>query len=204
MTNPFGYAPTVESAEKMASYLGYFAAASSAAAPKKRAPQLPSVAAPPAPKRSRAVSKAKASIEVVKNIDPSKGAAGGPPVVRGQASAVVAETQRLSKPLYVDCSVEYELPMVPKIPPDSQPLLVIHPGWQQKRRITRSVTGISELQQRQYFQYCCAQCPAPQQSQQRLVSSAASAPSRKRPFEAAMMSAQQQYPCCYEPTLTGK
>merc|ERR1712045_30531 len=66
-------------------------------------------------------------------IDPSVGE-GGPPKVRNLSSLGTS----LSKPLFVDCSVEYELPMVPKIPPDSQPLLVIHPGWQQKRRITRS------------------------------------------------------------------
>ena len=112
---------------------------------------------------------------------------GGPPRVRtsvqaasGSGSSTTAppppppDLSSLSKSLFVDCSVEYELPMVPKIPPDSQPLLVIHPGWQQKRRVTRSSSQqrlIYEEQQRmalqqhqhQYLQYMasvvCSQCP---------------------------------------------
>merc|ERR1719418_185473 len=111
---------------------------------------------------------------------------GGPPRVRtttsnqtaGPGSKPPTDLSSLSKSLFVDCSVEYELPMVPKIPPDSQPLLVIHPGWQQKRRITRSSSQqrlIYEEQQRmalqqhqhQYLQYMsslsgntvCSQCP---------------------------------------------
>ena len=100
-----------------------------------------------------------------KKIDPSVGD-GGPPKVRTLTGS------ELSKPLYVDCSVEYELPMVPKIPSDGQPLLVIHPGWQQKRRITRS-SSQQRLQmeqqhrmalQQQYHMYCsqCPQQPQPQ------------------------------------------
>lgn len=34
-----------------------------------------------------------------------------------------------SKPLFVDCSIEYELPNAPKIPKNSQPILMIHPGY---------------------------------------------------------------------------
>ena len=101
---------------------------------------------------------------------------GGPPRVRtSNPTGSKPDLSSLSKSLFVDCSVEYELPMVPKIPPDSQPLLVIHPGWQQKRRITRSSSQqrlIYEEQQRmalqqhqhQYLQYMsslgvCSQCP---------------------------------------------
>ena len=109
---------------------------------------------------------------------------GGPPRVRtstqassgsgSSTSTAPPDLSSLSKSLFVDCSVEYELPMVPKIPPDSQPLLVIHPGWQQKRRVTRSSSQqrlIYEEQQRmalqqhqhQYLQYMasvvCSQCP---------------------------------------------
>lgn len=94
-----------------------------------------------------------------KKIDPSVGD-GGPPKVRNPGAS------ELSKPLYVDCSVEYELPMVPKIPSDGQPLLVIHPGWQQKRRITRSSSQQRlqmEAQHRmalqQQYQMYCSQCP---------------------------------------------
>ena len=100
-------------------------------------------------------------------IDPSVGE-GGPPKVRNLSNLGTS----LSKPLFVDCSVEYELPMVPKIPSDGQPLLVIHPGWQQKRRITRS-SSQQRLQmeqqhrmalQQQYHMYCsqCPQQPQPQ------------------------------------------
>ena len=101
-------------------------------------------------------------------IDPSVGE-GGPPKVRNLSSLGTSE---LSKPLFVDCSVEYELPMVPKIPSDGQPLLVIHPGWQQKRRITRS-SSQQRLQmeqqhrmalQQQYHMYC-SQCPVQPQPQ---------------------------------------
>ena len=37
-----------------------------------------------------------------------------------------------SKPLFVDCSIEYELPNAPKIPKNSLPILMIHPGYKQK------------------------------------------------------------------------
>ena len=98
--------------------------------------------------------------------NPSRGN-GGPPKVR------TGSLLGPFKPLFVDCSVEYELPMVPKIPPDSQPLLVIHPGWQQKRRITRSSSQL--MAERQLY---CSQCPAPVQSQPPPVSTS----SRKRSF----------------------
>ena len=92
--------------------------------------------------------------------DPSKGD-GGPPKVRPSASSSGGPTAiglgPFNKPLFVDCSVEYELPMVPKIPPDSQPLLVIHPGWQQKRRITRSSSHLMAAERRQFY---CLQCPS--------------------------------------------
>ena len=92
--------------------------------------------------------------------DPSKGD-GGPPRVRPSASSNGGPSSAIGgpfKPLFVDCSVEYELPMVPKIPPDSQPLLVIHPGWQQKRRITRSSSHLMAAERRQF--YNCLQCPS--------------------------------------------
>ena len=128
-----------------------------------------------------------------KKMDPSVGD-GGPPKVRSSTGT------ELSKPLYVDCSVEYELPMVPKIPSDGQPLLVIHPGWQQKRRITRS-SSQQRLQmeqqhrmalQQQYHMYC-SQCPpihAPPQPVQASVphpvstaTSVTSTQSRKRSYD---------------------
>ena len=103
--------------------------------------------------------------------NPSRGD-GGPPKVR------TGSLLGPFKPLFVDCSVEYELPMVPKIPPDSQPLLVIHPGWQQKRRITRSSSQL--MAERQLY---CSQCPAPVQSQPHPPAAASSSTSsRKRSF----------------------
>ena len=103
--------------------------------------------------------------------NPSRGD-GGPPKVR------TGSLLGPFKPLFVDCSVEYELPMVPKIPPDSQPLLVIHPGWQQKRRITRSSSQL--MAERQLY---CSQCPAPVQSQPHPpAATSSSTSSRKRSF----------------------
>merc|ERR1712223_646046 len=113
---------------------------------------------------------------------------GGPPRVRtstqassgsgSSTSTAPPDLSSLSKSLFVDCSVEYELPMVPKIPPDSQPLLVIHPGWQQKRRITRSSSQL--MAERQLY---CSQCPAPVQSQPHPPAAASSSTSsRKRSF----------------------
>eukprot|EP00096_Caligus_rogercresseyi_P004729 TRINITY_DN1915_c0_g1_i1.p1 TRINITY_DN1915_c0_g1~~TRINITY_DN1915_c0_g1_i1.p1 ORF type:complete len:362 (-),score=96.43 TRINITY_DN1915_c0_g1_i1:574-1659(-) len=56
--------------------------------------------------------------------EPGKGS-GGPPVLRSGRS----NYSQVVKPLFVDCSVEYELPNVPKVPDNSLPLLVIHPGY---------------------------------------------------------------------------
>lgn len=39
----------------------------------------------------------------------------------------------LSQPLHVDCSVEYDLGHQPKIPKDSAPLLIIHPGYTREK-----------------------------------------------------------------------
>ena len=41
----------------------------------------------------------------------------------------------LSQPLHVDCSVEYDLGNQPKIPKDSAPLLIIHPAYQQQKKL---------------------------------------------------------------------
>merc|ERR1719412_500152 len=103
--------------------------------------------------------------------DPSKGD-GGPPKVR---SGLGSSGPGLGfKPLFVDVSVEYELPMVPKIPPESQPLLVIHPGWAAKRRITRSSSQL--MADRQY----CSQCPPQPQNQLQSQPVSTATPSRKR------------------------
>jgi len=42
----------------------------------------------------------------------------------------------LSKPLHVDCSVEYDLGHQPEIPRDSEPLLIIHPAYQRMQHGT--------------------------------------------------------------------
>jgi hypothetical protein len=108
---------------------------------------------------------------------------GGPPRVRypvgGPATA---------KPLFVDCSVEYELPKMAKIPADSLPLLMLHPKWQQKKPTTRSTSQqrqqllppsvqpqFRSVQQHPLQQTLfCSQCPLP--------ASAASGRGRKRAF----------------------
>jgi len=56
-------------------------------------------------------------------LDVSRGQ-GGPPRVRFPASAVDPR-----QTLFVDCSVEYELPNVPKVADDGKRLLAIHPAY---------------------------------------------------------------------------
>eukprot|EP00095_Tigriopus_kingsejongensis_P010091 maker-scaffold1606_size34009-snap-gene-0.4 protein:Tk10091 transcript:maker-scaffold1606_size34009-snap-gene-0.4-mRNA-1 annotation:"hypothetical protein DAPPUDRAFT_99210" len=74
--------------------------------------------------------------------DMSQGS-GGPPKVRSLPeklhSSVMSSEAVIAKcaPLFVDCSVEYELPKIPKIPSDSQPLLKVCPGYE-KPTVTAS------------------------------------------------------------------
>ena len=39
-----------------------------------------------------------------------------------------SSSKDFTKPLFVDCSIEYELPNAPRIPKNSQPILMIHPA----------------------------------------------------------------------------
>ena len=122
---------------------------------------------------------------------------GGPPRVRYPVGGPAT-----SNPLFVDCSVEYELPKMAKIPTDSLPLLMVHPKWQQNKPKTRSSSQLLQLQQQQqqhqqqavqqpHFQVmpqqqqhasmygslsnsCCPQCPLP--------ASVTSTRGRKRPL----------------------
>ncbi|XP_059087114.1 uncharacterized protein DDB_G0271670-like [Tigriopus californicus] len=72
--------------------------------------------------------------------DMSKGS-GGPPKVRSrreklQSSVMMMPSEAVigkSATLYVDCSVEYELPKIPKIPSDSLPLLKVCPGYERPK-----------------------------------------------------------------------
>ena len=57
-----------------------------------------------------------------------------------------------SKPLFVDCSIEYELPNAPKIPKNSLPILMIHPGYQQKKRQQIQQQQLQQQQQQQQKQ----------------------------------------------------
>ena len=43
-----------------------------------------------------------------------------------------SSSKDFTKPLFVDCSIEYELPNAPKIPKNSEPILMIHPGIKNK------------------------------------------------------------------------
>jgi len=72
---------------------------------------------------------------------------GGPPRVRYPLGGPAT-----TKPLFVDCSVEYELPKMAKIPLDSLPLVMIHPKWQQNKPNTRSSTQQQPPQQQQQQQ----------------------------------------------------
>ena len=62
-----------------------------------------------------------------------------PSMIQGSNPAAASSTSSqsckdLSQPLHVDCSVEYDLGNQPKIPKDSAPLLIIHPGYQQAQQ----------------------------------------------------------------------
>ena len=78
----------------------------------------------PIPQVNRATSVASASrIEQVKKSSSTTSSRG---LIRPPAG------KDFSKPLFVDCSIEYELPNAPKIPKNSLPILMIHPGYKQK------------------------------------------------------------------------
>ena len=49
-----------------------------------------------------------------------------------------------SKPLFVDCSIEYELPNAPKIPKNSLPILMIHPGYKQKMMMKKEQASAAQ------------------------------------------------------------
>ncbi|XP_040568991.1 uncharacterized protein [Lepeophtheirus salmonis] len=44
-----------------------------------------------------------------------------------------AATKDYSKQLFVDCSIEYELPNAPKVPKNSEPILMIHPDYSKRK-----------------------------------------------------------------------
>ena len=54
----------------------------------------------------------------------------------------------LSRPLHVDCSVEYDLGNQPRIPKNSAPLLIIHPAYQQQHHLQQQQ---QQQQQQQRF-----------------------------------------------------
>eukprot|EP00096_Caligus_rogercresseyi_P010014 TRINITY_DN351_c0_g1_i1.p1 TRINITY_DN351_c0_g1~~TRINITY_DN351_c0_g1_i1.p1 ORF type:complete len:380 (-),score=139.06 TRINITY_DN351_c0_g1_i1:1095-2234(-) len=58
-------------------------------------------------------------------------------------SSAALQAKDYSKPLFVDCSIEYELPNAPKIPQNSQPILMIHPAYKQKRASHHSAASSS-------------------------------------------------------------
>jgi len=60
-----------------------------------------------------------------------------------------------SKPLFVDCSIEYELPNAPKIPKNSSPILMIPPTYQKK-------LIAQQQQQQQQIQQRSSPCSGPQ------------------------------------------
>lgn len=41
-------------------------------------------------------------------------------------------------PLFIDCSIEYDLPNIPHVPKDSAPILMIHPAYHQRRKLKSS------------------------------------------------------------------
>jgi len=58
-----------------------------------------------------------------------------------------------AKPLFVDCSIEYDLPNAPKIPRGSQPILMIHPAYAKRTSAAvNSGTGTNVQPQRPHQQ----------------------------------------------------
>ena len=51
-----------------------------------------------------------------------------------RTSSLTRPQKDLSKPLHVDCSIEYDLGAQPKIPKDSAPLLIIHPDYTKRKQ----------------------------------------------------------------------
>ena len=58
-------------------------------------------------------------------------------------------TKDLSRPLHVDCSVEYDLGNQPRIPKNSAPLLIIHPAYQQQHHLQQQ----QQQQQHRFHPY---------------------------------------------------
>merc|ERR1712156_794507 len=75
-----------------------------------------------------------------------------PVAVKSSSRGLVAPPpgKDFSKPLFVDCSIEYELPNAPKIPKNSLPILMIHPGYQEKKR--QQIQREQQIQQQQQQQ----------------------------------------------------
>ena len=66
------------------------------------------------------------------------------------------------KPLFVDCSIEYDLPNVPKVPKNgaAEPILMIHPGYAQKQKLQQQQ---QQRQQQQPKLFLTAPSAVPQQ-----------------------------------------
>ena len=83
----------------------------------------------------------KPSPRVPEPVAPSKGPTS---VIPPRGLMPSSSGKDFSKQLFVDCSIEYELPNAPKIPKNSLPILMIHPGYkpQVPRSTPRVPTGV--------------------------------------------------------------
>ena len=99
-----------------------------------------------------------------------------------------------SKPLFVDCSIEYDLPNAPKIPKNSEPILMVDRGTMARMRQQQQQQMQQQQQQQQQRQQCnvkdCRQCrfqvPAANPRQQQQQQQAGKAV--KRSYEASSTS----------------
>ena len=66
-----------------------------------------------------------------------------PTPTRPSVQPVKSSGKDFSKPLFVDCSIEYELPNAPKIPKNSLPILMIHPGYKKPVKKSSSAQASS-------------------------------------------------------------
>lgn len=103
-----------------------------------------------------------------------------PQPAAARSAPAAAPAKDYSKPLHVDCSVEYELPNQARPPGKSEPLLMIHPCFYRRAESQRRSPFINNL-------------PQPQQQQQQ-------PPARRtRGSAAALIQQQQQQPQQQQP-----
>ena len=100
-----------------------------------------------------------------------------------------------SKPLFVDCSIEYELPNAPKIPKNSLPILMVDQRYQQKQkqRQQQQQQLLMNIKNKEANKVNSIRCKNPNCHCQKQVNSSTLKTGMKRSYSNAMGSQQPQY-----------